>query len=103
MHSLSLSLSHTHTHTHYSPQGCKESDTTDSHTHTHTHTHTHARHYRDQCLVWCQRMKTSVGTMAKMGTERFVGYGDVRAEGASEMIQPGALVYARETVEGGLE
>lgn len=48
-------------------------------------------------------MKTSVGTMAKMGTEQFVGYGDVRAEGALEMIQPGALVYAHETVEGGLE
>ena len=101
MHSLSLSLSHTHTHTHTHTTGHKVAKSqiqlSDS------HTHTHARHYRDQCLVWCQRMKTSVGTMAKMGTERFVGYGDVRAEGASEMIQPGALVYARETVEGGLE
>ena len=47
-------------------------------------------------------MKTSWGTKAKMGTERLAGYGDVR-EGALEMTQPGALVYAHETAEGGLD
>lgn len=45
-------------------------------------------------------MKTSLGTKAKMGTERqAMGM----SEKASEMTPVGSLAYAHETAEGGLE